>query len=59
MKYAGGFSPDMYDLLEEKERKRLILFAKHFFDAIENKVPTSKNFRPLIHSTFEYVPGDI
>ena len=59
MNYAGGFSADMYDLLEEKERKRLTLFAEHFFDTIENNKPTSKNFRPLIHSTFEYVPGDV
>ncbi len=57
MKYAGGFSADMYDLLAEKERKRLILFAEHFFYTMENNKPTSKNFRSMIHSTFEYVPG--
>ena len=59
MKYAGWFSAGMYDLLEEKERKRLILFAEHFFDTIENNKPTSKNFHPLIDSAFEYVPGDV
>lgn len=59
MKFAGGFSAAMYDLLEEKERKRLSLFAEHLFDTIENNVPTSRNFRPLIHSSFEYVPGDV
>jgi multimeric flavodoxin WrbA len=58
MKYFGGFSADMYDLLEKKERNRLFLFAKHLFETIENKVPRPRNFRPLIHSSFRYVPGD-
>ena len=59
MKFAGGFSAAMYDLLKEKERKRLLLFAEHLFDAIENNIPMSKNFRPLIHSSIEYIPGDV
>jgi len=59
MKFAGGFSASMYDLLEEKERKRLTLFAEHLFDTIENNVPMPRNFRPLIHSSIEYVPGDV
>jgi multimeric flavodoxin WrbA len=59
MKYAGGFSAAMYDLLEEKERKRLSLFAEHLFDTIENNAPRPRNFRPLIHSSFEYFPGDV
>lgn len=59
MKYVGGFSADMYDLLKEKERERLTLFAEHFFDAIENNKPVSKSFRPLIYNSFEYVPGDV
>ena len=59
MKYTGAFSADMYDLLKEKERKRLTLFAEHFLDAIKNNQPTSKNFLPLIHSAFEYVPGEV
>lgn len=59
MRYAGGFSPDMYDLLKEKERKRLILFTSHFFETIEKKMPTPRNFSPLVHSSFKYVPGDV
>ncbi|MFT5701167.1 MAG: hypothetical protein ACI8ZB_004056 [Desulforhopalus sp.] len=59
MKFAGGFSADMFDLLEEKERTRLSLFAEHLFYTIENNELTSRNFRPLIHSSFEYVPGDV
>lgn len=58
MKYVGAFSADMYDLLDENERRRLILFAEHFFEAIQHRKPTSKNFGPVIRRMFEYVPGD-
>ena len=59
MKYAGAFSADMYDLLEEKKRETLTLFAEHFLGAIENNVPTTKNFQPVPRSQFAYVPGDV
>jgi hypothetical protein len=59
MKCAGGLSAAMYDLLKEKERKRFSLFAEHLFDTIIKNVPRPRNFRPLIHSSFEYVPGDV
>lgn len=59
MKYIGSFSADMEDLLKEKERERLILFAGHFFESIENNVPTSKNFRPVTNSQFNYIPGEM
>mgnify|MGYP001216052328 CR=1 FL=1 len=56
MKYAGAFSADMGDLLKEKERERLLLFAQHFFDAIQNNMPTSKNFLPVVQGKFDYMP---
>lgn len=59
MRFVGAFSAGMYDLLKEKERVKLILFARHFFDAIENKIPVSKNFVPLVTKKFDYVPGSI
>lgn len=59
MKYVGSFSADMYDLLKHKERERLSFFAEHFFGAIENNLPTSKNFQPVTRSEFDYVPGDV
>lgn len=59
MKYVGAFSADMYDLLKEKNRKTLTLFAEHFFWSIENNVPTTKNFRPVPRSQFDYVPDDV
>ena len=59
MKYVGAFSADMYDLLKEKEREKLILFAKHFIEAIENNFQTSKKFEPVKDSEFAYVNGEI
>ena len=59
MRYVGSFSADMYDLLKEKEQVKLTLFARHFFEAIENRVPTSKNFMPVVHKKFGYAPGKV
>jgi multimeric flavodoxin WrbA len=58
MRFVGAFSADMYDLLKAKEQDRLVRFAEHFFGAIESDIPTSKNFRPLVHMKFDYVPGN-
>jgi multimeric flavodoxin WrbA len=59
MIFAAGYSAAMFDLLEEKERRRLSLFAQYLFEAIETSAPRPKNFRPLVHSSFEYIPGDV
>ncbi len=59
MKYAGSFSADMSDLLKEEGRGNLILFAEHFFRAIENNVPTVKNFKPVTYGELNYTPGDV
>lgn len=59
MKFVGVFSAAMYDLLKDRERKRLTLFAEHLFDIIGDHIPRPRNFRPLIHSSFEYAPGHV
>lgn len=59
MKYTGAFSAFMYDLLEEKKRTNLTLFAEHFFWSIENNIPTTKNFHNIPFTRFNYVPGDV
>jgi len=56
MKYVDFFSPDMYDLLVEEHRAKLLQFAENFFDAVNNKVPVSKSFNPAIWRDFEYTP---
>jgi len=53
----GSFSAAMYDLLSRKGRKRLTLFASEFFDGIQNRVPTSKKFSPVLYRTFDFVPS--
>ena len=58
MKFVGSFSADMYDLVKSQERQRLLLFAEDFFQAIENRIVTSKTYRPLSYSNFEYNPGE-
>ena len=57
MQYVGSFSADMSDLMKEKGRSGLLLFAKEFFEAIENQAPTSKSYRPVTCREFEYNPG--
>jgi hypothetical protein len=57
MKFLGSFSAEMYDLLKEKERERLVHFAETFFQSIETKIPTLKTFQPLTCREFSYVPG--
>lgn len=59
MKYLGSFSADMDDLLEEKKRTRLTIFAESFFSAIQNKIPTPKNFQSVVWSDFAYLPGRV
>ncbi|MCK4346615.1 MAG: flavodoxin family protein, partial [Bacteroidales bacterium] len=36
-----------------------ILFAESFFEAIENKIPTSKSYQPVIYRKFDYIPGNV
>jgi multimeric flavodoxin WrbA len=57
MKFLGSFSAAMYDLLSEKRRERLTLFASEFFDGIQNRVPTSKRFSPVLYRNFNFVPS--
>jgi multimeric flavodoxin WrbA len=59
MKYVGGYSADMEDLLKEEERRRLIQFAGNFFETIENKTPTLKRYQPVVKRSFDYMPGQI
>jgi len=57
MKFLGSFSAEMYDLLKEKERERLVHFAETFFQSIETRIPTLRTFQPLTYREFNYVPA--
>jgi multimeric flavodoxin WrbA len=59
MKYVGYFPADSWDLLYPKRRARWLLFSEKFFEAIEMKIPTTKNYHPLQFRDFVYQPGEI
>ena len=59
MNYLGSFSAEMYDLLREEERDRFSIFARDFFRAIQNNIPTPKNFPPVVQGDFDYLPGAV
>ena len=57
MRVAGSFSAGMYDLLKGGNRDRLRLFGEAFFRAIEERIPTSKVYRPVTWRALNYAPG--
>ncbi len=57
MRFVDSFSADMDDIFIEQMRARLLIFARNFFEAIENKLPTAKTHPPLVYSKFRYAPG--
>lgn len=57
MRFGGSFSAGMYDLLKGENRDRLRLFAEAFFRAIEERIPTSKAYRPVTWGALNYAPG--
>jgi multimeric flavodoxin WrbA len=57
MNYAENCSLDIIGMMQENERKNMIIFAENFFDAIERKITTSKLFKPLLFNNFEYSPS--
>lgn len=59
MKYVGMFSPDMYDLLDEKKREALVHFGDEFFRAVEKKIVTARTYPPLQSDPISYRPGDV
>ena len=56
MNFAGGFSPDMYDLMKEDERSKLLVWAESVFDAAEKRLITSKVFNKPEYKMHDYIP---
>lgn len=54
MRYVGSFSADMYSLLKESEREKLISFAEDYFEAIERRRITTRSFYPLLRHDYRY-----
>ena len=57
MRFVESFSADMTDLLKEEGRTQLAQFGQRFFEAIENKVVTQREYAPLVWRDFTYQPG--
>lgn len=57
MGFVDSFSADMDDIFTDQMRARLLIFARNFFAAIENRLPAVKIHLPLADSKFRYAPG--
>jgi multimeric flavodoxin WrbA len=57
MKYTDGLSLDLIDLRKEDERNNMVIFAEDFFDSIQHEYATSRLFKPLTYSKFDYQPS--
>ncbi|RPI95604.1 MAG: flavodoxin family protein, partial [Spirochaetales bacterium] len=57
MKFAGAYSPDMFDIMKESERARLLTFAGEMLKAIESRRPVTREFAPLVIGDFSYTPA--
>lgn len=55
MHYVDYFSLHMRDLEKESIRKNLLSFAENYFEAINNKKVTLKNYNPIIYSQKDYI----
>ncbi len=56
MRYFGTYSADMYDLTKSKEREKLIIFIRNFFEEVNNNLIQPKEYLPLIWNNFDYTP---
>jgi multimeric flavodoxin WrbA len=59
MRYLGGYSAGMYDLLRRRERQRFLLFGENLRDAVLRSAPTAAAFPPLVWTPFSYLPSPV
>jgi multimeric flavodoxin WrbA len=57
MKYTNCLSLDLIDLRKEEERNNMVIFAEDFFNTITHKQATSRLFKPLTFTEFDYRPS--
>lgn len=57
MNYVDYFSLHMYDLEKKDIRENLLKFAQNYFNAIENKKVTFKNYSKIVYSPIQYKPS--
>jgi multimeric flavodoxin WrbA len=54
MRFVDSFSADMHDLIKEDARQQLVQFGRQFLDAVEQCVPTQRQYPPLTCRNFAY-----
>ena len=59
MKFTGSYSPDMYDIMKDEERERLLGFAGEIFSCIEDGISVGRAYPPVTDSEFIYSPGKV
>lgn len=59
MRYVGGYSAEMFDLLEEGEQQRLSFFWNTFVRAAEERRRAQRKHAPVHESGFSYAPGPV
>ncbi|MHA6534184.1 NAD(P)H-dependent oxidoreductase [Paenibacillus sp. BAC0078] len=59
MRYIDSFSAHMNDLMQEKVRSNLILFAENVFESIEKRNKTLRTYMPIQYSAVDYIPGEV
>ncbi len=57
MRFVESFSADMSDLMEEKGRRQLEQFGKHFIEAIQAHSPYQRRYPALQPRVFPYESG--
>lgn len=57
MNFAGSFSPDMYDIMQEEGREKLLTFAQSIFNTTEAKAVTTRAFAKPDYNMMRYTPG--
>ena len=57
MHFVEAFSADMQDLLKKEGQRQLVIFGKHFLDAIQNHAVTQRHYPPVVWSDFRYQSG--
>lgn len=57
MRWAGSFSAEMSDLMEERNQKQLIAFGDDILAACSEKRPVERRFLPVPQTKSQYQPG--
>ncbi len=59
LKYQPGYSAEMDNLLNEKNRQQFIRFADHFFKSIKENRPMEIKYDPVKREVTEYKTGEV